>query len=203
MTGAFDTFLRHHIERGFRPLGSPEATAGIDLVRRSVGFADLVDSTAWTQRVELPELSRALTTFDATASEIVVERGGRVVNVIGDSVMFVAPEPGTAVDIALTLVETFDTHELLPQVRTGVATGDVLAREGDFSGQVVNLAARAVSVARPSTLLVDRVTRGRRGLRRLLVSRRGRLRAQGLRQERVPLARVRRAETPSEPLTRS
>ena len=45
-------------------------------------------------------------------------------------------------------------------MRTGVATGDVLARDGDYSGAVVNLAARAVSIARPSTLLVDPETRG-------------------------------------------
>ena len=199
MTSAFDTFLRHHIELGFRPPGSPDATAGIDLVRRSVGFADLVDSTAWTQRVELPELSRALTTFDSTASEIVVERGGRVVKLIGDSVMFVAPEPATAVDIALALVDAFHTHDLLPPVRTGVATGEVLAREGDFSGQVVNLAARAVSVARPSTLLVDSETRASvedsgafscRGA--------GAFALKGF-DRRVPLARVRRTDAGMKP----
>jgi len=159
MTRAFDTMLRHHIELGFRPLEAMDAAAGIDLVRRSIGFADLVDSTAWTQQLELPALSKALTAFDSTASDIVVERGGRVVKLIGDSVMFVANDPIVAADIALALVDAFASHDLLPPVRTGVATGDVLAREGDFSGAVVNLAARAVSIARPSTLLVDRETR--------------------------------------------
>ena len=158
MTLAFDTFLRHHIERAFRPVETMEATAGIDLVRRSVGFADLVDSTAWTQQLDLRALSQALTLFDSTASEIVVGRGGRVVKLIGDEVMFVANDPGTATDIALALIDAFASHDVLPPVRTGVATGEVLAREGDYSGQVVNLAARAVSMARPSTLLVDTAT---------------------------------------------
>ena len=40
-----------------------------------------------------------------------------------------------------------------------VATGDMLARDGDFSGAVVNLASRAVNVARPSSVLVDPETR--------------------------------------------
>ncbi len=35
----------------------------------------------------------------------------------------------------------------------------MVARDGDYSGIVVNLAARALSVAEPSTLLVDRATR--------------------------------------------
>jgi adenylate cyclase len=158
MTRAFDTLLRHHIERGFRPLEALDAAVGIDLVRRSVGFADLVDSTAWTQQLDLPALSRALSLFDSTASEIVVERGGRVVKLIGDEVMFVANDPARATDIALALVDAFAAHDVLPAVRTGVASGDVLARDGDYSGPVVNLAARAVRLARPSTLLVDAET---------------------------------------------
>jgi adenylate cyclase len=159
MTRAFDTFLRHYIERGFRPTEALEAPAGVDLIRRSVGFADLVDSTAWSQQLDLPVLSQALSLFDATASDIVVGRGGRVVKLIGDGVMFVAHDPETATDIALALVDAFASHDLLPQVRTGVASGDVLARDGDYSGPVVNLAARAVNAARPSTLLVDAATR--------------------------------------------
>ena len=127
MTLAFDTFLRHHIERAFRPLNAIETPAGIDLVRRSVGFADLVDSTAWTQQLDLPALSQALNLFDSTASEVVVGRGGRVVKLIGDEVMFVANDSSTATDISLALIDAFASHDVLPPVRTGVATGEVLA----------------------------------------------------------------------------
>jgi adenylate cyclase len=159
LTLGFDTLLRHHLERGFRPLEAMDAEKGIDLVRRSVGFADLVDSTAWTQQLDLPSLSRSLSAFDSTASEIVVGRGGRVVKLIGDGVMFIANDPAIAADIALALVDAFRSHDLLPPVRAGVATGGVLARDGDYSGAVVNLAARAASVADPSSLLVDHDTR--------------------------------------------
>ena len=101
----------------------------------------------------------ALTEFDAVASEIVVTRGGRLVKLIGDEAMFVAHEPAVAADIALALIEAFADHNVLPPVRAGVATGEVLARDGDFSGAVVNLAARAVKIATPSTLYADRATR--------------------------------------------
>jgi adenylate cyclase len=158
LTRGFDTFLRHHIERAFRPVGAPNATPGIDLVRRSVGFADIVDSTAWTQQLELPALSAALTAFDSTASEIVVRHGGRVVKLIGDSVMFVSDDAVAAIEIALALIDTFAAHEVLPPVRAGIATGDVVARASDYSGAVVNLAARTVGVARSSSLLVDSET---------------------------------------------
>jgi class 3 adenylate cyclase len=159
MTRGFDTFVRHHIERGFRPLDMTARAEGIDLVRRSVGFVDLVDSTAWTQQLELPALSLALGTFEATASEIVVGQDGRVVKLIGDGLMYITNDPTTATEIALQLVEAFASHDVLPPLRAGIATGDVLARDGDFSGAVVNLAARAVNVARPSSVLVDPETR--------------------------------------------
>jgi adenylate cyclase len=158
LTRAFDTLLRHQIERAFRPLEVMENVSAVDLVRRSVGFADLVDSTAWTQQQDLVALSRALTRFDATASEIVVGHGGQVVKLIGDEVMFVANDAAAAVDIALALISAFESHEVLPAVRAGIATGEVLARDGDYSGPVVNLAARAVKIAPPSTLLVDPTT---------------------------------------------
>jgi adenylate cyclase len=154
----FDTLLRHHIQRGFRRDVS-DTLSGVDLVRRSVGFADLVDSTAWTQQLDLRVLAHALTRFDATASEIVVGHGGLVVKLIGDEVMFVANDPAAAVDIGLALIDAFASDDVLPEVRVGIATGDVLARDGDYSGPIVNLAARAVKLAAPSTLLVDQPTR--------------------------------------------
>ena len=159
LTRGFDTILRHHMERAFRPLETVEASSGVDLIRRSVGFADLVDSTSWSQQLDLRVLSRALSRFDATTSETVIGRGGRVVKLIGDEVMFVADDAVAAVDVGLGLVAAFASDDELPPVRVGIATGDVLARDGDYSGPIVNLAARVVRVAHPSTLLVDRPTR--------------------------------------------
>jgi adenylate cyclase len=158
LTRAFDTLMRHHIERAFRPLEAMGTVSGVDLVRRSIGFADLVDSTAWTQQQDFVALSRALTRFDTTASEIVVGHGGQVVKLIGDEMMFAANDPAVAVDIAFALIGAFESHDVLPPVRVGIATGEVLARDGDYSGPVVSLAARAVNVAPPSTLLVDPTT---------------------------------------------
>jgi adenylate cyclase len=161
MTRGFDTLVRHHIELGFRP-GGPmpiELDADVDLVRRSVGFADLVGSTSWTQQLDFGTLSRSLSEFETHASEIVVGRRGRLVKVIGDEVMFVAEDATAATEIALALINAFASHAVLPPVRAGIATGEVVARAGDYSGAVVNLAARALSVAEPSTLLVDHATR--------------------------------------------
>jgi class 3 adenylate cyclase len=159
LTRGFDTLVRHHIELGFRPIGPLEGSGGVDLVLKSVGFADLVDSTRWTQQLDFITLSRALTDFESRASEVVVARRGRVVKLIGDEIMFVADDAAAAADIALALIDEFASDPMLPPVRAGVATGEVVAREGDYSGNVVNLASRALTAAPPSTLLVDRATR--------------------------------------------
>ncbi len=159
LTSGFDNMLRRYIQRGYRTFDETTATPEVDLVQRSVGFADLVESTEWAQLLDLPALSRAMTDFDAIASEIVVQHGGRVVKLIGDEVMFVAGDGLTAARIALALIDAFAGHEALPPVRAGIATGAVVARDGDYSGAVVSLAARAVKIATPSTLLVDRATR--------------------------------------------
>jgi adenylate cyclase len=131
----------------------------VDLVQKSVGFADLVDSTAWTQQLDFLALSRALSEFEAVASEVIVARRGRVVKNIGDEVMYVADDAATAADVALALIDVLGGHPVLPQLRAGIASGEVIARDGDYSGSIVNLAARALTAAAPSTLLVDRATR--------------------------------------------
>jgi adenylate cyclase len=158
LTHGFDTLVRHHIELGFRPAGPLEFDRDVDLVRRSIGFADLVGSTSWTQQLDFGTFSRALTEFENRASEIVVAHRGRLVKLIGDEVMFVTEHARDAADIALALIHEFADHAVLPPVRAGIATGEVVARDGDYSGAIVNLAARALSVAEPSTLLVDRAT---------------------------------------------
>jgi adenylate cyclase len=43
-------------------------------------------------------------------------------------------------------------HEVLPPVRAGIAHGEVLTRDGDYFGPVVNLAARVVKAAEPGTV---------------------------------------------------
>jgi class 3 adenylate cyclase len=43
----------------------------------------------------------------------------------------------------------------------GLAAGGVVAMSGDYYGEVVNLAARLLALAEPSTVVVDEAVRGR------------------------------------------
>jgi adenylate cyclase len=120
-----------------------------------VGFVDLVDSTRLVQQLSIKELGAALTQFDAGAIDTVVAGGGRLVKLIGDEAMFVVPDVDSACAIALELADALAAHPVLPAARGGIAAGEVLSREGDYFGPVVNLAARAVKLADPGCVLAS------------------------------------------------
>ncbi len=87
----------------------------------------------------------------------VVEAGGRIIKTIGDEVLFVTDSPAAAAEVALAAARARSRPaDDFPQVRAGVAYGEVVSRLGDVLGPTVNLAARLTSVARPGTVLVDR-----------------------------------------------
>jgi hypothetical protein len=83
----------------------------------------------------------------ARVDRTVTSAEGRVVKLIGDEVLYTASDEASACTIALNLATTFTDRPIVPAVRAGVAGGDVLLRDGDVFGPVVNLAARAVKVA--------------------------------------------------------
>lgn len=124
----------------------------------SIGFVDLAGYTKLSRSLSRMELSRLTETFEQTASGVVADLGGRVVKMIGDEIMYVAFDAGSAAEIALTLIERLAALEDMPAVHAGVATGSVLLRFGDVYGSTVNIAARLTGIARPDTLLVDKAT---------------------------------------------
>ena len=136
----------------------------------SVGFVDLVGYTALSQTLEPAQLAQLIARFEALTYDTVVERGGRVVKMIGDEVMYVADDVESAAMIALGLVDAVASDETLPGARAGLATGAVVAREGDYFGPTVNLAARLVGMARNEAVLTSgEVHDARRNMLRVLV----------------------------------
>ncbi len=148
-----DILIRRHIEARARPNMEFAKWSGIDTLNRAIGFCDLVGYTTFSRDIAPPDLDTAIGAFGNTASDIVVENGGSVVKLIGDEVMFVAPDGAVGCSIGLSLAERFAGDELLPEVRVGIAAGEVVLREGDYYGTVVNLAARIVKQAPPGTVL--------------------------------------------------
>jgi adenylate cyclase len=143
---------RRHLLAALRRLSANPSTADRNL---TVGFADLVGFTALSQALDARELATMVDRFEAIAYEHIPERGGRVVKMIGDEVMFAVDDGAFAADIAVALVEAHGQDAALPDVRVGLASGPVLSWEGDLFGPTVNLASRLVNLARPGTILVS------------------------------------------------
>ncbi len=149
-----DILVRRHMELSNRPIDDLiRAASGHDSKHLAVVFVDLVGSTALTVDLSPADLSFMLRSFELRASAVIAEGGGRLVKLIGDEVMFVSTDDAGAVEIALDLIDVFRDDPVLPPVRAGIAFGPALAREGDYFGPVVNLAARVTRLAAPSTLL--------------------------------------------------
>jgi class 3 adenylate cyclase len=152
-SAALDILLRQHIIASRRTILGDAVESGYETQPMCVGFVDLVGSSALALRLSTGELGGVLTEFENIASDSVTAMGGRVVKLIGDEVLYTAGDASSACTIALNLAAAFDQHPVIPQVRAGIAAGEVLLRDGDVFGPVVNLAARAVKLAAPGEVV--------------------------------------------------
>jgi adenylate cyclase len=147
----------HACQAAIRRTATAGAAATSDL---TVGFLDLVGSTAMAERLAAEELGALISGFERDAIERVTAVDGRVVKMIGDEVMFVTTDAIAACVVALEIAEHVEDHPVLPRLRGGLAAGGLVRGYGDYYGPVVNSAARAVKLAEPGAILVtDEVRR--------------------------------------------
>jgi adenylate cyclase len=146
---------RHLASAGARLMAGD--AAGSSTSRLAVVFVDIVGFTSRSKEMEDSELVSWLEYFEAECSGLVVDHGGRVIKNIGDEVLFVAEDAARAAEAALTMTARgSDPADGFPEVRAGIAYGDVVSRLGDVFGPTVNIASRLTSLARPGSVLIDR-----------------------------------------------
>jgi adenylate cyclase len=120
----------------------------------AIAFLDLSGYTKLTEELG----DRAAADLAGRLVEIVHEfahrRGGRVVKLLGDGVMFHFPDPAQGVCCGLELVDRVPRVGL-PQARVGLHSGPVVFQDGDYFGGTVNIAARITDYARPGEVLVS------------------------------------------------
>jgi adenylate cyclase len=184
--------FRRRLEEGLRRRTIAE---GGEHPTLAIGFVDLVDFIRTRGSMQMDDLGRLLGRFEALASDIITEAGGRVVKLIGDEAMLVFPTAEAAAQGAIELVDACAAGDL-PSARGGLSLGPVLARGGDYFGRAVNLASRLVEVAPPDTVLADgRFAAAIADNPALVIERHGDKRLKGL--GRVLASRVRSARWPS------
>jgi adenylate cyclase len=135
-------------------LGEPD----LDTTRLSVGFADIVSFTALSNQISRGRIGDLVELFESRCSDVVSAQHGRVIKSIGDSVLFVNDDPIRAYDTAEGIINVIGRDPRMPDVRVGLASGDVVMRLGDVFGPPVNMAARLTAVARRNRIIIDAAT---------------------------------------------
>jgi class 3 adenylate cyclase len=153
LSHGIDRILRYHL-LAVSSRGAYAVEGSATTVATTVGFADMVGFTARSGTSSTTEIVGVIDDFEGRVTDAVTGRGGRIVKFIGDEVLFVFDEPAKACECALALLDLV-ADESIPDVRVGMAYGDVVTRYGDYYGPVVNLASRIVGVAPSNDVLVD------------------------------------------------
>ncbi|RDI48331.1 adenylate/guanylate cyclase domain-containing protein [Nocardia mexicana] len=146
---------RRHLAAALARSLDGDGTGGDTVRDLAVGFADMVGYTRLTRHLDPEELTRLLESFETITTDAITGNGGWVIKNVGDEVMFAAESAVVGARIALAIQEATLSAGTTPELRVGLAYGEVLQRFGDLYGSVVNMAARLTGVARPGTVLID------------------------------------------------
>src|SRR4051812_26761586 len=124
---------RHLLAASQRALGGAARDLPDEPV--AVGFCDIVGYTTLTRDMSSADLTQLVEEFEASASDIVVGSGARVIKTLGDEVMFVCKDAEMTARIGLDLAELFASDaSRVPGVRVGLAWGAALQHGGDLFG---------------------------------------------------------------------
>jgi adenylate cyclase len=124
--------------------------AGIAPARKTrnpaIAFLDLTGFTHLTDESGDERAAEQAQQLSDLAQTAALTHQGRVVKLLGDGVMFYFPDPQDAVRCGIDLVD-LSIEAGLPPARVGADAGQLIAREGDFYGRTVNIAARVADYA--------------------------------------------------------
>jgi adenylate cyclase len=149
---------RRWVEHELAQAAVGEAEAGGHVLPGTVNvaflFCDLKDFTAFADSEGDAAAVAAIDTFAAT---VVRERGGefRMMKSLGDGFMLAYGDSPAAVAAGARIVNAMRDPSS-PGVHASVHQGLAIAREGDYFGTAVNLAARLLAAARRDELLATR-----------------------------------------------
>lgn len=127
----------------------------------TLAFTDLVGFSSWSLRSGDDATLRLLRHVAQVIEPPVLEAGGHIVKRMGDGMMAVFSDPGTALAamlVALEGVKGIDMDGYAPRMRVGIHTGRPQRIGSDWLGVDVNIAARVMERANSGGLVVSHTT---------------------------------------------
>lgn len=146
--------LRSSVEEAVADLEAAEKGAARSDLEATIVFVDLASFTTLARVHGDDVAADVLDRFDGLVRTLLDEHGGTLVKQIGDAFMLVFTEPVSALRFAIHLDAAAASEPNFPAVRTGINTGPVLYRIGDYVGNTVNIAARLAALASANEIFV-------------------------------------------------
>lgn len=158
LLGVHRRWVEHHIAQELVGVAEGETSGLPGTVRVTFLFCDLKDFTAFAhERGD----GAAVAAIDRFAAVISHERGPEVrfTKGLGDGYMLVYASATTALAVGRRVIEAMRASDAeLPAIHSSAHTGTAIAREGDYFGGAVNLAARLLGAAGGDELVATEAT---------------------------------------------
>jgi class 3 adenylate cyclase len=134
-------------------------SVGAPSAMTAVLFADIVDSTALTERMGDAAFRERARALDASLRGIITSAGGTAIDgkLLGDGVLATFPAAAQAIDAALRCAAAGDDGGL--PLHLGIHAGDVIREQDNVFGGAVNIASRISGLSAPGEVLVSDVVR--------------------------------------------
>ena len=125
-------------------------------IERTFAFVDLCGFTAFTHDHGDLAAIRLIINFRFATRLAAAKRGVRIAKWLGDGAMLVGTEPAEIVGTVLELATIINRDNPSLVLRAGIARGKVLLVDGDdHIGDVVNLASKLCTLAKPKQVLAE------------------------------------------------
>lgn len=123
-------------------------------------FADIVDSTALTERMGDAAFRKTTRELDELLRAIIAEGDGTAIEgkLLGDGVLATFQSASQAIDAALRCSSAANSHGL--PLHLGLHAGDVIREQNNVFGGAVNIASRISMLSAPGEVLVSDIVRG-------------------------------------------
>ena len=128
----------------------------------TVMFVDLASYTEISSKLDKEEFSFLHDTFDSMCITTFEEFEGNIIKKIGDAFLVTFKSLINALDCSVKLQQFFRDYnkEVKPKdklrVKIAIHVGEVLLRNNDVYGDVVNVASRLVSITPPSEIYITK-----------------------------------------------
>ena len=140
--------------------GGPPKTPDLPSGMTAILFADIVDSTALTERLGDTAFRAKARDLDGAMRGVVSEHAGTAIEgkLLGDGVLAVFTSARQAIEAALACGEAGSREGL--SLHLGLHAGDVIRQDNNVYGGAVNIASRISGLSAPGEVLVSDIVRG-------------------------------------------